>query len=110
METLWLGMNYWGQDVFIDSFCLKFYRRYLLGRHCRGRLLLALGDPTLGDHVELLRPLVYRVLRRVVDLGVGPHLLDVSHAGAQVAVVVVVQSALDGGQVHRVRNNLEHNY
>ena len=104
METLWLGMNYWGQDVFIDISHLQFHGRYLPGR--RVCLFLALGDPALGDHVELLCPLVDRVLGRVVDLGVGPHLLHVRHAGTQVAVVVVVQPGLDRRQVHWACHNL----
>ena len=108
METLWWRMNYWGQDVFIDSSRLKFYRRYLLGRHRRdGRLLLALGDPALGDHVELLGPLVDGVVAGVVELGVGPHLLQVPHAGGEVCVEAVVQPRLDRGQVHRLGHHLQ---
>ena len=61
---------------------------------------MTLGHPALGDHVQLLRPLVDGVRGGVVELGVGPHLLDVLDAGAQLRVEVVVETSLDRGQVH----------
>ena len=72
-----------------------------------GGLLVALGDPALGDHVELLGPLVDGVVAGVVELGVGPDLLQVPHAGGEVCVEAVVQPRLDRGQVHRLGHHLQ---
>ena len=69
---------------------------------------MTLGDPALGDHVELLGPLVDGVVAGVVQLGVGPHLLQVPHAGGEVRVETVVQPRLDRGQVHRLGHYLQH--
>lgn len=70
-------------------------------------MLLTLCNPALGDHVQFLGPLVDGVLGGVVDLGIGPNLLDVLDAEVELAVVVVVESALHRGQVHGLGHNLE---
>ena len=57
--------------------------------------------------VQLLSPLVDGVLGGVVEPGVGPHLGDVAHTRLKLGVEIVLQSRLDGGQVHGAGHNLE---